>query len=838
MTGFRRDLGGEIEKFARGAAGKAVPQAVQATASSGPHEIARTEDEFAPAINANAALERSPLVDDTLSLINYSTGAVYTPGVDFTEIPSSGQWTNLTIPLNTRLTASYYYRASPGAGVTDHGALSGLADDDHQQYHTDARGDARYVNEVDHTKGVHDALLIDAATLDGIDSAALQLRSEKGAANGYAPLDSGLLIPRQYLPGVAITSRSKVASEAEQLALVGQEEGDVAIRSDIRRTFIHNGGTAGTMLDWDELLSPTDQVTSVDGQTGAVILGDVYVNEADHTKVAHDALLIDAATLDGLDSQVFLDFANESRNLIMSGGGTISWSVVADKFKWTSRFIFMPVSENVSSSRYIDLQPPISGVTDTTGAERANADGITLNAWEALWFVHTRGSAFNTGNSWRVLPYDVVSGAFFDDENAHLIAVRNGDANNGSLYLRNGLILRPGRSIAEGYGTMPPMWTEVDGKPAAFPPSEHVHSGTVDQTLINPADTGLLTSLLSWIAGTIKGITGEPDWKNVPATTLKTLKTRADAHEGSRNGHPLATASLDGMMPAADKAKVASYPSMPDPADATKVLLGNGSFGNAPGASPLSVIVTVDTTLNANHGTVFVDAGTGARTITLPSAVDFDNRYIIKKIDASANNVIVAAPAGQTVEGLASISTDRQGDAVEIESDGANWRIVSAPTAIPPDVTNARITQAILETHGPGSLYDADLLDGKHASDFMLAAGPAVENWHEVGAAGEPAFANAWVNFDAGVTYTTAAFFKDPYGIVHLKGLIKNGTIGAAAFSLPVGYRPSATVLMATISNSAIGRVDVYTTGGVIMGLGPVGSNAWYALDGLSFRAA
>jgi hypothetical protein len=32
----------------------------------------------------------------------------------------------------------------PASGVTDHGALTGLADDDHGQYHTDARGDARY----------------------------------------------------------------------------------------------------------------------------------------------------------------------------------------------------------------------------------------------------------------------------------------------------------------------------------------------------------------------------------------------------------------------------------------------------------------------------------------------------------------------------------------------------------------------------------------------------------------------------------------------------------------------------------------------------------------------
>jgi hypothetical protein len=33
---------------------------------------------------------------------------------------------------------------SSGGGVTDHGALTGLSDDDHTQYLTDARGDARY----------------------------------------------------------------------------------------------------------------------------------------------------------------------------------------------------------------------------------------------------------------------------------------------------------------------------------------------------------------------------------------------------------------------------------------------------------------------------------------------------------------------------------------------------------------------------------------------------------------------------------------------------------------------------------------------------------------------
>jgi hypothetical protein len=32
----------------------------------------------------------------------------------------------------------------PGGGVTAHNALTGLAADDHTQYHTDARGDAKY----------------------------------------------------------------------------------------------------------------------------------------------------------------------------------------------------------------------------------------------------------------------------------------------------------------------------------------------------------------------------------------------------------------------------------------------------------------------------------------------------------------------------------------------------------------------------------------------------------------------------------------------------------------------------------------------------------------------
>jgi hypothetical protein len=42
-------------------------------------------------------------------------------------------------------TGGWINQAGGGGGVTDHGALTGLSDDDHAQYHNNARGDARYV---------------------------------------------------------------------------------------------------------------------------------------------------------------------------------------------------------------------------------------------------------------------------------------------------------------------------------------------------------------------------------------------------------------------------------------------------------------------------------------------------------------------------------------------------------------------------------------------------------------------------------------------------------------------------------------------------------------------
>lgn len=198
-----------------------------------------------------------------------------------------------------------------GGGVTDHGALTGLADDDHTQYHTDARGDARYYTktlldsgQLDtryYTETEIDTLLTGKANTSHTHTAsqitdfstAADARIAAAAGVSIASLSGGK-IPTSQLPALALTDVFSVASQVAQLALTA-EEGDVAIRTDQNKSYIHNGGVSGTMADWSELLTPTDTVLSVNGKTGAVTI--TLADVTDVTASAAELNILDGATV-------------------------------------------------------------------------------------------------------------------------------------------------------------------------------------------------------------------------------------------------------------------------------------------------------------------------------------------------------------------------------------------------------------------------------------------------------------------------------------------------------------------------------------------------------------
>lgn len=94
-------------------------------------------------------------------------------------------------------------------------------------------------------------------------------------------------------------------------------------------------------------------------------------------------------------------------------------------------------------------------------------------------------------------------------------------------------------------------------------------------------------------------------------------------------------------------------------------------------------------------------------------------------------------------------------------------------------------------------------------------------------------YQNSWTTFAA--PFSAARYIKDDLGIVHLDGLVRSGTIGAAIFTLPTGFRPAYQQLLAVVTNpNTIGRVDVQTDGQVVASNG---NNGWISLAGLTFLA-
>ena len=116
-----------------------------------------------------------------------------------------------------------------------------------------------------------------------------------------------------------------------------------------------------------------------------------------------------------------------------------------------------------------------------------------------------------------------------------------------------------------------------------------------------------------------------------------------------------------------------------------------------------------------------------------------------------------------------------------------------------------------------------------------------------------------WRNYGSGLA--TAAFYKDPFGVVHLKGVVQLSNLSgvynedlhqSTILRLPVGYRPETRRIFPTVGESlgtpnvqvAPGRVDVAPDGSVVLirdcagpatGCSATGEDV--TLEAISFRA-
>lgn len=82
-----------------------------------------------------------------------------------------------------------------------------------------------------------------------------KLYAVEGGADKHAEIGVHLcelvggFVPVARIPAIAISTVTTVADETAMLALTAQT-GDVAMRIDINKAYINNGGTSGTVADW------------------------------------------------------------------------------------------------------------------------------------------------------------------------------------------------------------------------------------------------------------------------------------------------------------------------------------------------------------------------------------------------------------------------------------------------------------------------------------------------------------------------------------------------------------------------------------------------------------
>jgi hypothetical protein len=101
----------------------------------------------------------------------------------------------------------------------------------------------------------------------------------------------GGVIPTSQIPSLALVNVVPVASQAAMLALTATQvqPGDVAVRSDGAGSFILTATDPSVLSSWTRLNAPSDAVTLVNGQAGAVVLGkaDIGLPLADNTSDAN-----------------------------------------------------------------------------------------------------------------------------------------------------------------------------------------------------------------------------------------------------------------------------------------------------------------------------------------------------------------------------------------------------------------------------------------------------------------------------------------------------------------------------------------------------------------------
>jgi len=190
-----------------------------------------------------------------------------------------------------------------------------------------------------------------------------------GDFSSVVQVDSTGKIDPAVLPALAISETYVVDSETAQLEQDVQE-GDIAVRTDENKSYINVTGNNDSMDDWQELLTPTDSVLSVNGKTGAVVLDTDDIEEGDNNLYYTDDRAIEAAKT--LDIKDLSDTPDDDPDTGVDTRSVLVYEPEAGKWVYDE-------VDDIGRTDFIDLDDTPDSYDGAAGYSlRVNSDGTAV----------------------------------------------------------------------------------------------------------------------------------------------------------------------------------------------------------------------------------------------------------------------------------------------------------------------------------------------------------------------------------------------------------------------------------------------------------------------------
>lgn len=378
-------------------------------------------------------------------------------------------------------------------------------------------------------------------------------KANKGAANGYASLGADGKLVSTQLPALALVDTFVVATQAAMLALAA-EQGDVAIRTDLNKTFILSNNAPTVLANWKEMLSPTDAVSSVNGRVGAVTglaeastltshtsntnnphsvtkaqvgLGSVD-NTSDSAKpistLTQTALNAKATLLNVAQYQVpirtttgtgepntgFTVTENQQNNTIVYRNSTNGRFFIAEPVDptnpTTKTYVDTAIAAVPIGNYVLKTGDTMSGNLAFSGSSRSinfgSGDGyINMNSTAGLR-IGNAGAAF-----FRLLPQD--NDIYFQNTvntgNIYFTGL-NGAFSSGSVVFRVNGGVQPGSNLTTTLGASGVYWSELYARRAYFNSTAYLDGTTAGNIIANATNVQFSGNIT--MPGTASGISG------------------------------------------------------------------------------------------------------------------------------------------------------------------------------------------------------------------------------------------------------------------------------------------------------------------------------------------